>query len=203
MKKLLIVILLFISGCITSNVILETEGPFTVTKVIDGDTLIANNQTIRLSGINAPETSECYYQEAKDILTALTLNKQIHLEKDISNKDKYKRLLRYIYLDNLSINSYLTEAGYVKVYDKYANDTKRYKELKQREEAEKRLLARGRADDVESSIKNRMDWFDEDVMPILDYYKKDGRLIEVNGEQSPEEVFSELEKNIENYFSKK
>jgi|SRR3989344_641979 len=72
-----------------------------------------------------------------------------------------------------------------------------------REEAEKRLLARGRADDVESSIKNRMDWFDEDVMPILDYYKKDGRLIEVNGEQSPEEVFSELEKNIENYFSKK
>ena len=137
MKKLLILILFFISGCITSNVILETEGPFTVTRVIYGDTLIANNQTIRLSGINAPETSECYYQEAKDILTALTLNKQIHLEKDISNKDKYKRLLRYIYLDNLSINSYLTEAGYVKVYDKYANDTKRYKELKQREETAK------------------------------------------------------------------
>ena len=41
-----------------------------------------------------------------------------------------------------------------------------------------------------------MDWFDEDVMPILDYYKKDGRLIEVNGEQSPEEVFSELEKKL-------
>ncbi|OGF93875.1 hypothetical protein A3G54_02815 [Candidatus Giovannonibacteria bacterium RIFCSPLOWO2_12_FULL_44_15] len=72
-----------------------------------------------------------------------------------------------------------------------------------KEEAKKRLLLRGRHDDNEAAIDSRLDWFDEDVMPIVDYYKKDGRLIEVNGEHDPKEVFSELEKNIENYFLKK
>src|SRR3989344_186450 len=70
-------------------------------------------------------------------------------------------------------------------------------------EAKERLLLRGRHDDNEAAIDSRLDWFDEDVMPIVDYYKKDGRLIEVNGEHDPKEVFSELEKNIENYFLKK
>lgn len=70
-----------------------------------------------------------------------------------------------------------------------------------REEATKRLLARKRSDDVGDSIERRMDWFENDVMPIVEYYKKDGRLIEVDGEGSTEEVFKRLEDAIENYFS--
>ncbi|MAG20467.1 hypothetical protein CL618_03480 [archaeon] len=132
MKKLLFLLLLFISGCFTSNIVLE--GPFTVVKVTDGDTLdITNQETIRLSGINTPETGECYYQEAKDALTELTLDKDIFLEKDKTNRGKYGRLLRYIYINDLLINSYLVENGYARVYDKYAYDTKRYEELKEKE----------------------------------------------------------------------
>ena len=53
------------------------EGPFIVTRVIDGDTIEINNSyKIRLSGINTPEIGECYYQEAKEFLSKLTLELQ-------------------------------------------------------------------------------------------------------------------------------
>lgn len=72
-----------------------------------------------------------------------------------------------------------------------------------RGEAKKRLLLRKRDDDTDAAIDRRLDWFDADVMPIIEYYRKEGRLIEVDGEQSPEGVFKELEDKIEKYFSKK
>jgi len=132
-----LLLLVFISGCITGNVTYENvkEGPFKVTNVVDGDTLDLNNsERVRLSGINTPETGECYYQEAKSELENLVLNKEVYLEKDISNKDKYDRLLRYVYINDLLVNSYLIQNGYAKVYDKYSYDTKKYKELKSIEE---------------------------------------------------------------------
>ncbi|KKT74444.1 hypothetical protein A2Z63_02220 [Candidatus Giovannonibacteria bacterium RIFCSPLOWO2_02_44_8] len=72
-----------------------------------------------------------------------------------------------------------------------------------REEAKKRLLLRKRGDDTEKSVDSRLDWFEDDVMPIIEHYKKEGRLIEVDGEGSREEIFARLEAGIENYFSKK
>jgi micrococcal nuclease len=145
MKKIIILLILsifFLSSCsLTSNTIKEPlilEGPYTVTKVIDGDTLDINtSQRIRLSGINTPEIGECYYQEAKDKLTQLTLEKQVYLEKDKTDKGKYGRLLRYIYINNTLINELLVLEGYAKVYDKYAYDTKRYSQLKKAEEQAK------------------------------------------------------------------
>ena len=102
-----------------------------VKRVIDGDTIELNNsEKVRLSGINAAELGECFSDEAKQKLEELVLNKEIGLEKDISNKDKYDRLLRYIYVDDIFVNGLLVKEGYVKVYDKYKNDTKRYRELK-------------------------------------------------------------------------
>ncbi len=133
MKRLLVIFLvILVSGCSTGNVVYnQKDGPFLVIKVIDGDTLdLNNNRTVRLSGINTPETGECYYKEAKDELRLLTLNKEIYLERDKTDMDKYGRILRYIYIDNLSVNSYLVENGYARVYDKYKDDTKRYEELK-------------------------------------------------------------------------
>ncbi|OGF82594.1 hypothetical protein A3B18_01380 [Candidatus Giovannonibacteria bacterium RIFCSPLOWO2_01_FULL_46_13] len=72
-----------------------------------------------------------------------------------------------------------------------------------REEAKKRLLLRKRGDDTEESIENRLSWFDENVLPIAEHYRKEGRLIEVDGEGSQEEVFGRLQKGIEDYFSNK
>ncbi|MBI2024119.1 nucleoside monophosphate kinase [Candidatus Giovannonibacteria bacterium] len=71
------------------------------------------------------------------------------------------------------------------------------------EEAQKRLLLRKRNDDSEASIKNRMAWFETEVLPIVDYYSKEGRVISVDGEGTREEVFARLLLKIEEHFSKK
>jgi len=124
----LLFILLIITGC--NNL----EGPYKVVKVVDGDTIDLNNsKRVRFSGINTPETGECYYQEAKDKLEELVLNKDIFLEKDKSEEGKYGRLLRYVYIDDVMVNAFLVENGYAKAFDKYKDDTKRYSELKELE----------------------------------------------------------------------
>jgi micrococcal nuclease len=135
MRKLIfLLILFFVSGCTGSVVYDESvklDGPFLAVNIVDGDTLDLNNsKRVRLSGINTPERGECYYQEAKRKLEELTLNKEVFLERDISDKDKYGRWLRYVYVDDLFVNSILVEQGYARVYDKYSYDTKRYNELK-------------------------------------------------------------------------
>ena len=95
---LLLVILLV--GC-SQEVSDIKEGPFLVTKVVDGDTIALNNsERVRFSGINTPEKGECYYQEAKDILGSIVLGKEVYLERDRTNKGKYGRLLRYVYYDD-------------------------------------------------------------------------------------------------------
>lgn len=57
-----------------------------------------------------------------------------------------------------------------------------------------RLLARGRFDDTEKSINERLDYFDKHIMPVVDYYEKESRykLIRVNGEQEVEKVHQEI-----------
>lgn len=136
MKKLLFLLLIFISGCVSGEIVKDTkvvlDGPFNVTKIIDGDTIDINtSERIRFSGINAAEKGKCYYKEAKEKVKELIYGKDVFIEKDIDNKDKYGRLLRYIYLGNLNVNKYLVENGYVIVFDKYKDDTKRYDEFKE------------------------------------------------------------------------
>lgn len=92
-----------------------------VLTVIDGDTVkIENNIRVRLLGIDAPEKGECFYKESKNFLTDFLEGKQVKLEKDISGKDRFDRLLRYIVLpnqdpeqDNILINDLLLRQGYV------------------------------------------------------------------------------------------
>lgn len=136
MKKIIpLILIILICGCIEeSPQEAELEGPYTVTNVVDGDTLDLNNSArIRLSGINTPEKGDCYYNEAKQALIKLTLNKEVFLEKDKTNVGKYGRLLRYIHVENNSVNSILVYNGYAEVYDKYKNDTKKYSYLKELE----------------------------------------------------------------------
>jgi len=61
--------------------------------------------------------------------------------------------------------------------------------------SEERLLARGRMDDANlAKIDKRLDWFDKDVEPALEYYRTnpDYRFIEINGEQTIDQVFESL-----------
>lgn len=63
-----------------------------------------------------------------------------------------------------------------------------------REEAFKRLAMRNRADDSESSINSRLDWYETSVRESVDYYKKQNRLLQVDGTKKPDEVFEEIMK---------
>ncbi len=89
--------------------------------VIDGDTIVlADNTKVRYIGINSPEIEknnklECFAQNAKNFNRQLVENQIISLEKDVSEKDKYGRLLRYVYLDGNLINEMLVSQGFVKV----------------------------------------------------------------------------------------
>ena len=65
------------------------------------------------------------------------------------------------------------------------------------EEAKKRLLLRGREDDNENAIRNRLSEFEEFVVPVVEYFKKSGRLLAVNGEQSVDDVHKDVVKVLE------
>jgi micrococcal nuclease len=87
-----------------------------VVKVVDGDTIkLASGREIRLLGIDTPEKGQPYYNEAKDFLERLILGKKVRLEKDVTNKDKYGRYLRYVFLKNIFVNVELVRKGYARV----------------------------------------------------------------------------------------
>lgn len=120
---------------------------YLVTKVIDGDTIEVKingeKKRVRYIGIDTPETvhpdkpTECFGKEASDRNKELVAGKMVRLEKDVSETDKYGRLLRYVYVDNDFINLRLVSEGYANILT-YPPDVK-YSEqfLKAEQEARK------------------------------------------------------------------
>ena len=97
-------------------------GTFFIKRVIDGDTVVLNTgEKVRYIGVNTPELSnrkkliDCFAQEALTVNKQLVEGKQVRLEKDISNVDKYGRLLRYVYIENIFVNDYLVKKGFAQV----------------------------------------------------------------------------------------
>jgi len=99
----------FTGEAVSDNQEYEKENCF-VNRVIDGDTLICGNQTIRLLGINTPEKKMPYYQEAKDYLKQIE-NKSVEILRDFEDTDKYDRKLRYIFYENELINAEILQEG--------------------------------------------------------------------------------------------
>jgi len=81
-----------------------------VNRIIDGDTLVCNNETIRLLGIDTPEKGEDYFQEAKDYLDEVE-GKEVNTLRDWDDLGKYNRKLRYIIYEGRLINVELVERG--------------------------------------------------------------------------------------------
>ena len=83
-----------------------------VVKVIDGDTIvIEGGYHVRYIGVDSPETDELYYSEAKQMNADLIAGKKVRLESDITDKDKYGRLLRYVYVGDTFINAEMVRQG--------------------------------------------------------------------------------------------
>ena len=66
-------------------------------------------------------------------------------------------------------------------------------------QAEKRLTLRKREDDTVESIKKRIDWFNVDVLPVIEYFKenKNYNFIHLNVEKSVENIFLDLKQELE------
>lgn len=78
-----------------------------VAKHIDGDTSVVKlengkEEKVRLIGVNCPESTkehEPYGKEASDYTKSQLIGRTVYLEKDVSDKDQYGRLLRYVWLE--------------------------------------------------------------------------------------------------------
>lgn len=88
-----------------------------IKKVVDGDTVITEDGVeIRLIGIDAPEKERFFYQESKKVLKKLVENKKVKVEFDIVKRDKYGRILGYLFIDTIFVNAYLLREGFAFIY---------------------------------------------------------------------------------------
>jgi len=98
----------------------------TVIRVIDGDTFeIYSGDKVRLICVDTPEKGEGGYEEATEYLESLILDKEVRMEKDVSETDKYGRLLRYVYVNvtggEVFVNREIVQEGYGEVFE-YGED---------------------------------------------------------------------------------
>ena len=101
-----------------------------VIRVVDGDTIeIESGEKVRYIGIDTPETVDprktvqCFGVEASKKNKELVEGKMVRLEKDITDRDKYNRLLRYIYIGDTFVNLELVKQGFAYSYS-YPPDIK-------------------------------------------------------------------------------
>ncbi len=90
---------------------------YLVTRVVDGDTVVLENgDSVRLLGIDTPERGQPCYKEATTWLKELILKKEVIVERDIEDKDRYERSLRYIFYNGTFVNELLVREGYAYLY---------------------------------------------------------------------------------------
>jgi micrococcal nuclease len=88
-----------------------------VVRVVDGDTIVvgidgARETKVRLIGIDTPERNECFYRAATSKMRMLVEDKRVRLMRDVSETDRYGRLLRYVYVGELFVNAVMVSDGY-------------------------------------------------------------------------------------------
>jgi micrococcal nuclease len=99
-----------------------------VVRVVDGDTIVVRldgaDERVRLIGIDTPESVdprtpvECFGKEASDhAASLLPRGTAVRLVRDVEARDRFDRLLAYVYRagDGLFVNLALAEAGYADV----------------------------------------------------------------------------------------
>ena len=94
-----------------------------VIRVVDGDTIeIEGGEKVRYIGMDTPETVDprkpvqCFGIEASAKNKELVGGKMVRLEKDITDRDKYNRLLRYVWVGDTFINLELVKQGFAYSY---------------------------------------------------------------------------------------
>ena len=120
MKIYVLLPLLFVAGC---SVYFEPEFNLSnetyVYRVVDGDTfIISGGEYVRIIGVNAPDRKEEGYHEATDYLRQFE-GKEVILEEEGEDRDKFGRLLRHAFVDNKSVGVSLIEDRHAEIYEDY------------------------------------------------------------------------------------
>jgi micrococcal nuclease len=111
-------------------------GSYIVSRVVDGDTLkLSSGDKVRLIGIDTPELHPsnkldrdavrskkdsavimAMGKKASDFMKSLVLGKNVRIEYDVKKRDRYSRILAYLYLDDGTfVNAKMIEEGYAQV----------------------------------------------------------------------------------------
>jgi micrococcal nuclease len=115
-------------GCSSSDgQTAKASGPV-IARVIDGDTVVVRadtgDETVRLIGVDTPETKhpskpvQCFGKEATAFTTSLLPEgTSVRLERDVEERDRYGRLLAYVYRadDGVFVNLELARQGFADV----------------------------------------------------------------------------------------
>lgn len=100
----------------------------TVVSITDGDTLRVSFddesvEPVRLIGINSPDSNECWVDEAGLALASLVpVGSEIGITADVSDRDDFDRLLRYLWVGGMSINEEMVRRG-TAIARRYPPDT--------------------------------------------------------------------------------
>lgn len=116
--------------CLFSNSLVAAENFFLCTRVIDGDTIVVDvngkEERVRLIGVDTPETVhpekpvEYFGKEASEFTKRMIEGKKVRLEYDWQRRDKYGRLLAYVYLeDGTFLNAEIIKQGYGFAYTRF------------------------------------------------------------------------------------
>jgi hypothetical protein len=95
-----------------------------VTRVVDGDTLIvqlsSGRITVRLDSIDAPERSQPGGSAATSALQSLVGNQRVDLE--VVTQDRYERMVAVVYVGETNVNAELVKDGHAWTFRRYATD---------------------------------------------------------------------------------
>ena len=136
--------ILALSLTLASCAAISAPGTDRVSRVVDGDTVVlSTGQRVRYIGVDTPEMDpvEPFGREAAEANRQLVEGKAVRLEKDVSETDRYGRLLRYVWVDDTMVNLELVRRGLAEA-KAYPPDT-RYQLLLEAAEAEAKLAGRG------------------------------------------------------------
>lgn len=156
-------------------------------RVVDGDTieveLYGKQEKVRLIGVDTPETVDprkavqFYGKEASNYVRSMLEGREVELEFDFNPRDKYDRLLAYVWIEGKNFDAELIRLGYARSYLRFP-----FRYFKEFEKIGK------------EAMKNKIGlWADAEVKKLLDAdAKEDKKALEKQLQEEDETILDDL-----------